>query len=239
MKLEHPLLIKAGGLLAATSIRSWMSTLDYRAWYYDETIDPALPCAQSRIYLFWHEYILFPISLRGHCNLTMLISRHRDAEILGRAAHHLGFEVVRGSTTRGGVSALRSMLRSGVRRHLTITPDGPRGPRRVLAQGPVYLASKLGLPLVLLGFGYQRPWRLGSWDRFALPRPWSRARVVASPEIHIPPDLDREGTEHYRRSIESFLNRLTAEAESWAAAGTRKSAERHVRREVAKGSMEP
>ena len=59
--------------------------------------------------------------------------------------------------------------------HLTITPDGPRGPRRHMAPGPIYLASKLGLPLVLMGYAYDRPWRLHSWDRFAIPRPGSRA----------------------------------------------------------------
>ena len=55
--------------------------------------------------------------------------------------------------------------------HLTITPDGPHGPRRRMAPGPIYLASKLGLPLVLMGYAYDRPWRLPSWDRFAVPRP--------------------------------------------------------------------
>ena len=63
--------------------------------------------------------------------------------------------------------------------NLTITPDGPRGPRRQLAQGPVYLASKLGMPIVAMGFGYDRPWRFNSWDRFAIPRP-TRGPVPSS-----------------------------------------------------------
>jgi lysophospholipid acyltransferase (LPLAT)-like uncharacterized protein len=141
----------------------------------------------------------------------------------------LGFDVVRGSSTRGGVAALRTMLRKGRHRHLTITPDGPRGPRRNLAQGPVFLASKLGLPLVLIGLGYDRPWRLGSWDRFAIPRPFSRARAVVSPAVHIPPSLDRDQVEHFRRAMQSLLNRLTCEAEAWAQAGTRKVDERPLR----------
>ncbi|HVX61210.1 MAG TPA: hypothetical protein VHC19_11425, partial [Pirellulales bacterium] len=115
--------------------------------------------------------------------------------------------------------------------NLTITPDGPQGPRRVLAQGPIYLASKLGLPLVLLGMGYDRPWRARSWDRFAVPRPFSRARAVVSPEIHLPRDLDRDGVEHYRREVEQLLNRLTLEAEAWAESGGHKLSEQPVRRE--------
>jgi len=113
--------------------------------------------------------------------------------------------------------------------NLTITPDGPRGPRRRLAQGSVYLASKLGLPLVCLGMGYDQPWRMRSWDHFALPRPFSRARAVVSPAISIPADLDRDGLEHYRQRTETLLTRLTDEAEAWAVAGTPKIGQVTVR----------
>jgi hypothetical protein len=178
---------------------------------------------RPRIYIFWHEYILLPFHMRGHCNLSMLLSQHRDADVLNQAARLGGFDVVRGSTRRGGATALRKLLDRGELQHLAITPDGPRGPRRKLAQGPIYLASKLQMPLVLLGFGFDRPWRVRSWDRFAVPRLGSRARVVVSPEIQVPADLDRGGQEHFRMRIESLLNRLTAEAEAWATSGQRKS----------------
>ncbi|MBI2827094.1 MAG: lysophospholipid acyltransferase family protein [Planctomycetia bacterium] len=223
MKLRSPLLLKSCGLVAASAIRSWMSTLDYRVSFYDPTVDPVDPrYSGQKIYIFWHEYILFPIYMRGNCNLAMLLSQHIDAEVLSHVAHHLGFEFVRGSTRRGGVAALRELLARSRRMNLTITPDGPRGPRRRLAQGPVYLASKLSMPIVAMGFGYDRPWRFGSWDRFAIPRPFSQARAAVSPPMHIPPNLDRTGIEHYRRTVEDMLNRLTLEAEAWAEAGTRK-----------------
>ena len=74
----------------------------------------------------------------------MLLSRHRDAEILSYAAYHLGFDFVRGSTNRGGVAALRELLAKSRHMHLTITPDGPRGPRRQLAPGCVYLGLETG-----------------------------------------------------------------------------------------------
>src|SRR4051794_13293162 len=169
-------LIKLGGLAAAEGIRAWMSTLDYRGVFYDRSVDPALSTGGQRIYIFWHENILFPLYLRGHCNLAMLLSRHRDADILTELARHLGFEFVRGSTFGGGSAALRELLRKSQDMHLAITPDGPRGPRRVLAQGPIYLSSKLGLPIVAMGFGYDRPWRMPTWDRFAVPKPHSHAR---------------------------------------------------------------
>ena len=214
---------KVVGLLASATVRSWMSTLDYKSAFYDPTVDPVDPGWRGqKIYVFWHEYILFPLHMRGNCNLAMLLSRHRDADILMEVARHMGFEFVRGSTFGGGSTALRELLRKSQKMNLAITPDGPRGPRRVLAQGPVYLSSKLGLPLVAMGFGYSDPWRLGSWDRFAIPKPFSHARAVVSPAMNIPPNLDREGVEHYRQRVEQLLNRLTCEAEAWADAGTPK-----------------
>ena len=161
MKIDNPFLHKLGGLLGSAAIRGWMGTLDYKVAYGDPLVDPIFPECHpgNKIYLFWHEYILFPLYLRGHCNLSMLLSRHRDAEILSYVAHHLGFDFVRGSSNRGGVAALRELLAKSRQMHLTITPDGPRGPRRRMAPGPIFLASKLGLPLVLMGYGYDRPWR--------------------------------------------------------------------------------
>jgi len=117
---------------------------------------------------------------------------------------------------------LRQLLDKSQRMHLAITPDGPRGPRRQMAPGPIFLASKLGIPLVTMGVGYNRPWRARSWDQFAVPRPFSRARCVLSPELYIPPDLDREGIEHFRLKTEQVLNRLCGEAEQWAEADYRK-----------------
>lgn len=233
-KRVDPRVAKVGGALGAMAIRLWMRTLEYKVAYYDPTVDPVQPgYSGQKIYVFWHENILFPIYLRGHCNLAMLLSRHRDADILSEVATLLGFEFVRGSSFRGGAGAIRELLRKSAQMNLTITPDGPRGPRRTMAQGPIYLASKLGMPLVLMGFGYDRPWRMNTWDRFAIPRPYSRARAVVSPAVNLPPDLNREGIEHYRIEMERLLNRLTCEAEAWAESGQEKVGEQPLRRQSA------
>ena len=226
-----PLWMRFGGYAAAASIRSWMCTLEYQAFFYDQNTDPIHGVGGPRIYVFWHEYILIPLYMRGHCNLTMLLSKHKDADILFRVAHHMGFECVRGSTYGGATEALLELSRRGQHMHLAITPDGPRGPRRQLAQGPVYLASKLGLPIVPFGMGLDRPWRAKSWDRFAVPRPFSRARAVVGPEIHIPPGLTRPELEERRVGVETLLNSLCDEAESWAAAGDRRDGAIVVKRQ--------
>jgi lysophospholipid acyltransferase (LPLAT)-like uncharacterized protein len=225
-KLKTPRsLMKLGGLVSAQAVRAWMSTLDFRAVYYDHTVDPVFGVGGPRIFIFWHENILMPLYLRGHCHLAMLLSQHNDAEILARVAYHMGFDCVRGSTYRGGSRAIRELFVHSRRQHLTMTPDGPRGPRRQMAPGPVYLASRLQLPLVAIGFGYDRPWRVNSWDRFAVPRPFSRGRAVMSPPLEVPPDLDRAGLERCRERVERLMNCLTLEAEAWAESGTRKAGE--------------
>jgi lysophospholipid acyltransferase (LPLAT)-like uncharacterized protein len=203
-----------------------MRTMEVRVVYYDPSVDVvSRDFAGPMIYVLWHEYLLVPMSFRGHCNMAMLISQHRDGQMLTWAAYHLGFDTVRGSSTRGGVAALREITRRRRNLNLAITPDGPRGPRRVLAPGAIYLSSKLQMPVVAMGLACQRPWRLRSWDRFAIPRPFGRIRAIVGPAMQIPPDLDREGIEHYRREVERLLNRLTEEAEVWAESGSWKRGE--------------
>src|SRR5689334_3668275 len=123
MKLKHPALIKLGGLLSVSAVKSWMSTLDYRIAYYDETVDPSHPQHEGwKIYLLWHEYIVFPIYLRGHCNVSMLMSRHGDADLLAETVKHLGFGYVRGSTFDGASTSLRELLRQARSSNLGMTP---------------------------------------------------------------------------------------------------------------------
>ncbi len=225
MNKKAPWKVRLAGFAAAKGIQSWMSTLRYRALWHDQTVDPRFESEQPKIYVFWHEYILLPLYLRPHCNLAMLLSRHKDADILACVAQHTGFDCVRGSTNKGASAALLELTRRGKHMHLTITPDGPRGPRRQLANGPVYLASRLGLPIVPLGFGLDRPWRMKSWDSFAVPRPFSQARGIIGQEIHIPAGLDRQELELHRQNVEQRLTALSVEAEDWATSGEHRDGE--------------
>ena len=220
MKLRHPVIDRLTGMALAWGSFAWMRTLSYRGALPDPTIDPAADGFRGpAIYLFWHEYIPFLFYLRPHCRIAMLLSRHHDAEGLAHAARFMGFDTIRGSSNRGGAQALRDLFSKGRDMNLAITPDGPRGPRRVLAPGPIYVASRLQLPLVVLGMGYANCWRLPTWDRFAVPVPHTQAHVVASEFIYLPPELTRDEVEQHRLRIEGVLNELTEAAEAWARHG--------------------
>lgn len=225
MKLNHPTLRKTIGLVGACAAGLWRQSVDWRAVYFDPTVDTVHPQFVGRyVYVGWHEYMLMPIVLRGDPSMLALASGHTDGDVVSRAMGHLGWGVVRGSTTRGGASAILRLLRDDVR-HPNLTPDGPRGPRRHFSQGPIFLASKLGIPLVCVGYGYDRPWRLGSWDQFAIPRPFSRARAVFGPPLRIPPLLSRQRIENFRLWFEQLLQWLTEGAETWATTGCHKLGE--------------
>ena len=106
------------------------------------------------IYAFYHEVMLFPAYYWPWPEMHILISDHRDGELITQVVARLGFSVVRGSTTRGGTRALREMTLRVDRGHLCVTPDGPRGPRRSVHQGVAYLSSRTGFPIVGAGMAF-------------------------------------------------------------------------------------
>lgn len=216
--LESNTTQRVGGLALSLLIRFWMRTVNYRVCRYDATVDPILTEFRGPVlFLLWHEYVLIPFYLRRFARLGILASRHRDAESLSQMALMNGFQVFRGSSGRGGVGVLKTLLNQPENSGLVITPDGPRGPRREMAAGAIFLASKLQMPLVPVGLGMERPWRnQRSWDKFAIPRAGSNARAIIGPRINIPAELKRDELEHYRQSVQRSLLALTVAAEEWA-----------------------
>jgi lysophospholipid acyltransferase (LPLAT)-like uncharacterized protein len=176
--------------------------------------DPNRPSFQGRyLYAFWHENILVPAYHYARRDIHVLISEHADGRMIAEACRHLGFRVVRGSATRGGARAVRQMWRRSRSAHLAITPDGPRGPRRRVQPGVVYLAALTGLPIVPFGIAFTRAWRMNSWDRFAVPCPWSEAVCVTAEPIHVPENVRKDQLEHYRQKVEDAMNAATEAAE--------------------------
>jgi lysophospholipid acyltransferase (LPLAT)-like uncharacterized protein len=218
MSIRHPGLLRMIGWCGARLVRALSATLhfDYTLLGPPET-DPRQAGDQRYIYALWHEHFLIPIVRFSDAPLTVLVSRHRDGELLGYLFARTRMEVVRGSTRRGGVAATLGLLEAARKgRHLALTPDGPRGPRRTVQPGILYLASRTGWPIVPLGIGFQKVWRMPSWDCFVVPRPFTRVRCVVGAPLFIPPCLSREQFPFYAAQLRQTLNHLCAQARLWA-----------------------
>jgi hypothetical protein len=221
VKIRNRRLVQAAGWLGAAFARSLVRTLSFRYHHLGPDVGYGRTQLADRfIYSIWHENLLLPAAHFGGPDLAVLISSHADGQILGGLITAMGMEMVHGSTTRGGIEAVRQIIRPDVRwRNLAITTDGPRGPRRQVQPGVVYIASRTGMKLIPVGIGYHRPWRLNSWDRFAVPRPFSRARCILGEPIVVPAYLRTAGLEEYRRRVQVEMDRLNAAADDWAATG--------------------
>jgi lysophospholipid acyltransferase (LPLAT)-like uncharacterized protein len=165
---------------------------------------------------FWHgQLLLMPFLYPGQ-PVTILISQHRDGEYIARIASQLGFQVIRGSATRRGTQALRELmesLRAG--RHVVITPDGPKGPRREAKPGVVELARLSGMPIIPVAFAAARAWIFRrSWDQFFVPRPGSPAVYAWGAPIRVPAETPRGELAKYQQRLAEGLDALTAEAEA-------------------------
>ena len=167
------------------------------------------------VYAFWHCDIL-PLSYY-HRNegIRVLVSEHRDGELIARIVHKMGFTTIRGSTTRGGMKALRALngiLEDPSMCDLAFTPDGPRGPAKRLQKGVIYAASMTGFPIVPVHVAVDRCWEMNSWDRFKIPKPFSRSVIYFGPEISVPDDLEGIDLEGLRAEVERAMYRTEEEA---------------------------
>jgi len=170
-------LIAVGFRLLQLWVRTLRYEIDDRAGVLGKPVD------QNYIGALWHNRLLiFPFVLRRFFSSrrgAALISASRDGDLLADAIARFGFDVVRGSSSRLGASAilqLTDVLASG--RDVVITPDGPRGPAYELGPGIIFLAQKSGAAVLPVNMEYSSCWRLNSWDRFVLPRPFAKIRVI-------------------------------------------------------------
>lgn len=216
MKLVQPRTVGLLALVLSAVFRWWMRTCDFRFYFDDPGGDPRHKPVRG-IYLFWHEMMLLPAHAYGRTPFCVLVSRHQDGELISRILKMLGFSTVRGSTTRQGFSAVRGLMRQGKLNHLAITPDGPRGPRRILQPGCIYLASRTGMPLIPAGMAFRSCWRANSWDRMAVPKPGTFGVCVVGKPITIPPDISAGEIEHHRQQVQIEFDKVQRRAESLAA----------------------
>jgi len=175
---------------------------------------------ENALWSLWHETLLLGTWFYRRIDVHVMISASRDGELIARITQHLGYTPVRGSTSKGSLGATRKLvasLRAGER--TAITPDGPRGPRRRAQAGVVAVSRLSGRPFVAIGIGVERCWRMRSWDRFAVPKPFSRVCFAYGDPIFVP----REGGSdaEFLAQMQREMDRVTALAEESAGADQR------------------
>jgi len=174
---------------------------------------------ENAIIAFWHgRLLMMPLITVGYPGkgFKVLISRHRDGELIGRTIRFFGAEAVRGSSTRGGLSGLKGLIRELRKGHdVAIAPDGPRGPRYDVQEGVMQLARMSGRPIVPVTFGASSGTILNTWDRFLVPYPFSRGVYLWGDPLWIDAEADDPAIEEKRVLLESRLRSMTEQADRY------------------------
>lgn len=142
--------------------------------------------ARPVVFCLWHCELLCHMWNFRNLGIVVLISEHGDGEIAARAAESMGYRTIRGSSRHGAERALLALAREAEGgAHVAVTPDGPRGPAESFAPGALIAAHRAHAPIVLLRAEVSRAWRLGSWDRFIIPKPFARVTILVSAPIPV------------------------------------------------------
>lgn len=168
------------------------------------------------IYTFWHNRIFAGTYFFRNRGIVVITSQSLDGEYIARFIQRFGYGAVRGSSTRGGVSALVELIRA-MREKLPagFTIDGPKGPKYVAKAGACLLSKKTGNPMMPFVTESQKFWEIGSWDRLQIPKPFSRVRIFIAPPIYISPDADDSEIENKRRELQNSLDELVKRGKQW------------------------
>lgn len=206
----------AGGFLPVLiyiAIRALFATMRISV-YGEEMARPFHDRGEGVIVIFWHNRLLMaPLAYMGK-DMNVLISSHGDGEVIANVMKKFDFQLVRGSSSKGGSGAMRELVRLGRRNSdIAITPDGPRGPAEVVKPGVAQVARMTGRPILPLAFSSSRSKRFNSWDRFLLPYPFSRGVFAWGEPLYY---RKGEELEVFRRRIEQALRDTTLRADELA-----------------------
>jgi lysophospholipid acyltransferase (LPLAT)-like uncharacterized protein len=169
-------------------------------------------CNGRIIGAFWHGRIFMATYFFRNMDFVVMTSRNRDGDYIARTIRRFGYGVARGSSSRGGSSALMTMLEELKNGHdAAFTLDGPLGPRYVAKPGAVWLASKSGAPIYPFNISPEKKWVFRSWDHFQFPKPFTRVLLIMGAPIFVKPEATQEelhkAQEYLQRTMEDILNR--------------------------------
>ena len=177
-------------------------------WSGEENLKAARAVSGNVIYVFWHSRLPGLCYTHRFMNNGVMVSKSFDGELIARVARRLGYRAFRGSPSRGGAPALLEMIKSDDRGDLALTVDGPRGPAEKVKAGAILLGSSSGLPLLPITVKVSKAWRLKSWDRLIIPKPFSIVEVVMGKHIAIPENINKDEIRRFAREAEDAINRI-------------------------------
>lgn len=184
--------------------------------YNDDEVNKLDKSGINFISAFWHGRMLIPWYVNRKYKIAALVSKSKDGEILTRLLKNWNYNVVRGSSHIGGKEALNIMEKTIDEGYsFAITPDGPTGPPYKMKAGAVVLAHRKSIPLLLLGTASNRNFVFKSWDKFQVPKPFSKVSVVYSEPIYVREDSSREEINKLIEECEIKLTGLQKEAEKF------------------------
>ena len=201
--------------LAYLLIRSVSLTIHHQ-WIGLEKLKILRQKGRPIIFVFWHGRLFMIPFIHAGQGACALISHHGDGELIAGIIRHFGYRSIRGSTSRGGMTALRKLareIRNGA--DAGIAPDGPRGPRYQVQSGAVLLAHLTGCPLMPVTFSASKKKCISSWDRFLIPYPFSKGVFIYGDPIWIGREESRKDLDQKRQILEKILNKITTEADGY------------------------
>jgi lysophospholipid acyltransferase (LPLAT)-like uncharacterized protein len=204
-------LISWAGYLAISLIGP---TLRYSISWEELPSPPDATYEKPVIYCFWHRAVFAGARLWRKAGAAVMVSRSFDGEYIARTIEKLGFVAVRGSSSRGGASALLGLKGQLEQSNpVVFTIDGPRGPKYVAKPGPVLLSRASALPMAAFYVALSDAWVLNTWDALMIPQPFSKALVRFSAKIRVPSDADDAQMMEFHRHLQAALERVTRFAE--------------------------
>lgn len=196
-------------------IKAIGATLKYEAEGM-ENLDRVESSGKKPIFAFWHNRIFAATHYFRDRGIVVITSQSFDGEYIARFIQRFGYGAVRGSSTRGGVSALARMIRlskKGLPMGFTI--DGPKGPRYVAKSGACLLAKKTGNPILPFSVETESFWQVKSWDRLQIPKPFSRALILVAAPVYVARDADEREIENKVGELQQKLDELVKSGEQW------------------------
>lgn len=204
-----------GNLILTHSLDALCKTLKV-SYKNKKTIESLRKQQQNYVLAFWHDTMLLPWFLHKNDGFAALTSKSKDGDLLAKQLKHWKYKVVRGSSSKGGDVALGIMVDHAKNGYsIAITPDGPRGPVHKFKAGAVITAKRTGVPVVLMGIGIKSKKKLKSWDRFQVPNPFTKVKVIYSEPVYVDEKLSYDETSKVIEECEKKLNELQLEAEKF------------------------